>query len=265
MDKIRWGVLSTAKFARVFMMPAIHASQFGTVAAIASRDLARAKKTAAEFGIEKAYGSYQELLADKNVDAIYIPLPNHLHVPWSIRALKAKKHVLCEKPIALSVAEAEQLAGVAAAHPKLKVMEAFMVRTHPQWLRARAADAGQRLGCRGDLRARIVADGEMAEAHQRLLGVGGTTDVITSSLGDGPDIDADLLLCLDEARRQAVRRAHAPRDELLLYIVHGLLHCLGHDDHEDAAAAAMHAIDDQVLEALGVGRLYARPASGDRD
>ena len=137
MDKIRWGVLSTAKIGRVQVIPGTNRGQFGTVTAIASRDLSRAKKVAAELGIEKAYGSYQELLADKNVDAIYNPLPNHLHVPWSIRALKANKHVLCEKPIGLSVAEAEQLAGVAAAHPKLKIMEAFMVRLHPQWLAAR--------------------------------------------------------------------------------------------------------------------------------
>jgi len=146
MDKIRWGVLSTAKFARLHMIPAIKASQFGTVAAIASRDLARAKQTASEFGIERAYGSYQELLADKNIDVVYIPLPNHLHVPWSIRALKAGKHVLCEKPIGLSVAEAEQLAGVAAAHPKLKIMEAFMVRTHPQWIMARQLLREGRIG-----------------------------------------------------------------------------------------------------------------------
>jgi predicted dehydrogenase len=146
MDKVRWGVLSTAKIGRKQVIPATQGSQFGMVTAIASRDLARAKATAAELGIEKAYGSYQELLADPNVDAIYNPLPNHLHVTWSIRALKAKKHVLCEKPIGLSVAEAEQLAGVAAAHPKLKVMEAFMVRLHPQWLAARQLVREGRIG-----------------------------------------------------------------------------------------------------------------------
>jgi len=146
MDKIRWGVLSTAKIGRVQVIPAINRGQFGTVTAIASRDLSRAKKVAAELGIEKACGSYQELLADKNVDAIYNPLPNHLHVPWSIRALKANKHVLCEKPIGLSVAEAEQLAGVAAAHPKLKIMEAFMVRLHPQWLSAHQLVREGRIG-----------------------------------------------------------------------------------------------------------------------
>jgi predicted dehydrogenase len=146
MDKIRWGVLSTAKIGRVQVIPATNQGQFGTVTAIASRDLSRAKKVAGELGIEKAYGSYQDLLADKNVDAIYNPLPNHLHVPWSIRALKANKHVLCEKPIGLSVAEAEQLAGVAAAHPKLKIMEAFMVRLHPQWLAARKLVRDGRIG-----------------------------------------------------------------------------------------------------------------------
>lgn len=146
MDKLRWGVLSTAKIARVHVVPAMNGGQFGTVTAIASRDLSRAKKAAGELGIERAYGSYQELLADKNVDAIYNPLPNHLHVPWSIRALKANKHVLCEKPVALSVAEAEQLAGVAAAHPKLKIAEAFMVRNHPQWIAARQFVREGRIG-----------------------------------------------------------------------------------------------------------------------
>ena len=110
------------------------------------RATSRAKKVSSELGIERAYGSYQDLLADKNIDAIYNPLPNHLHVPWSIRALKANKHVLCEKPIALSVAEVEQLAGVAAAHPKLKITEAFMVRCHPQWIAARDLVREGRIG-----------------------------------------------------------------------------------------------------------------------
>jgi predicted dehydrogenase len=146
MDKIRWGVLSTAKIGREKVIPATQRSQFGVVTAIASRDLARAKSVAAELGIEKPYGSYQELLSDRNVDAVYIPLPNHLHVRWSMRALSAKKHVLCEKPIGLSVAEAEQLLGAAATHPKLKVMEAFMYRFHPQWQTARQIVREGRLG-----------------------------------------------------------------------------------------------------------------------
>jgi predicted dehydrogenase len=146
MDKIRWGVLSTANFARRQMIPAIQKSQFGVVTAIASRDQARAKAFATELGIEKAHGSYQKLLADDDVDAVYIPLPNHLHVTWAMRALKAGKHVLCEKPLGLSTAEAEQLAGVAAAHPQLKVMEAFMFRFHPQWQSARQLMREGRVG-----------------------------------------------------------------------------------------------------------------------
>lgn len=146
MEKIRWGILSTAKIGREKVIPATQHGQTGVVTAIASRDLSRAKKVAAELGIEKAYGSYQELLSDRNVDAVYIPLPNHLHVRWSMRALSANKHVLCEKPIGLTVAEAEQLAGAAAAHPKLKVMEAFMYRFHPQWQTARKFVREGRIG-----------------------------------------------------------------------------------------------------------------------
>jgi predicted dehydrogenase len=137
MDRIRWGVLSTAKIGRDKVIPATQLSELGSVVAIASRDLARAKEVAAKLGIERAFGSYDELLTDPNVDAVYIPLPNHMHVPWSLHAIAAGKHVLCEKPIALSVIEAEELADGAAAQPRLKVMEAFMYRFHPQWQAAR--------------------------------------------------------------------------------------------------------------------------------
>lgn len=137
MSKIRWGVISTAKIAREKVIPATQRSETGVVTAIASRDLSQAKSIASKLGVEKAYGSYEELLADPNVDAIYNPLPNHLHVSWSIKAIEAGKHVLCEKPIGMSVVEAEQLLEAAAAHPKLKVMEAFMYRFNLQWQKAR--------------------------------------------------------------------------------------------------------------------------------
>jgi predicted dehydrogenase len=136
-EKIRWGILSTAKIAREHVIPAIVKSKRGELTAIASRDLSRAKTLARDLSVPKAYGSYKALLADPEIDAIYNPLPNHLHVTWSIRALEAGKHVLCEKPIGLSVAEAESLLTVAAARPKLKIMEAFMYRHHPQWQTAR--------------------------------------------------------------------------------------------------------------------------------
>jgi len=137
MTKIRWGVLSTANIGVAKVLPAMQRGALCDVTAIASRDLAKAQATAKQLGIPKAYGSYEELLADPDIDAIYNPLPNHLHVPWSIKAIESGKHVLCEKPIALTTAEAQTLADAAKQHPQLKVMEAFMYRHHPQWQRAR--------------------------------------------------------------------------------------------------------------------------------
>jgi predicted dehydrogenase len=137
MSKVRWGVLSTANIGVAKVLPAMQRGEYSTVAAIASRDLEKARAAAAQLGIPKAYGSYEELLADPEIDAVYNPMPNHLHVPWSIKALQAGKHVLCEKPIALSAAEAQELADAARQHPRLKLMEAFMYRHHPQWQRAR--------------------------------------------------------------------------------------------------------------------------------
>ena len=137
MKKIRWGVLSTANIGLEKVIPAMQQGEYCEMAVIASQSLERAKGAAAQLGIAKAYGSYEELLADTEIDAVYIPLPNHLHVPWSIKALKAGKHVLCEKPIGLKTAEAEDLLKEAQKYPELKVMEAFMYRHHPQWQRAK--------------------------------------------------------------------------------------------------------------------------------
>ena len=111
----------------------------------------------------------------------------------------------------------------------------------------------------GGVRARIVDDAEMAAAHERWSGVAGVTDVLTFDLGEGGDgaLDVDILICIDEARRQALARGLEPEYELLLYVVHGVLHCLGHDDHDDAAAARMHAEEDRLLGLAGVGPVYA--------
>ncbi len=135
-DKVRWGVLGVAAIATKKVIPAMQQGELSEITAIASRDLSRARAAAAELQIPKAYGSYEELIADPEVDAIYNPLPNHLHVPWSVKAAEAGKHVLCEKPIALSAAEARTLIA-ARDRTGVKIGEAFMVRTHPQWLRAR--------------------------------------------------------------------------------------------------------------------------------
>jgi predicted dehydrogenase len=137
MDKIRWGILSTAKIAREKVIPAMQLGKYCSIDGIASRDMAHARQIADAFHIPKAYGSYEDLLNDATIDAVYIPLPNHLHVPWAIKALAANKHVLCEKPIGLSVAEAKQLQDTAAQKPQLKIMEAFMYRFHPQWQHAK--------------------------------------------------------------------------------------------------------------------------------
>src|SRR5690242_2118098 len=137
MQKVRWGILSTANIGTGKVIPAMQQGTYCEVAAIASRNQTHAQATAARLGIPKAYGSYEDLLADPDIDAIYNPLPNHLHVPWSIKAVQAGKHVLCEKPIALTAAEGQELVDAARQHPHLKVMEAFMYRFHPQWQRAR--------------------------------------------------------------------------------------------------------------------------------
>lgn len=137
MARLRWGILSTAKIGTEKVIPAMQRGDRCEVLAISSRSRDRAEQVASELEIPKAYGSYEELLADPEVDAVYNPLPNHMHVGWSIKALEAGKHVLCEKPIGLTAAEARQLVLAGEQFPKLKLMEAFMYRHHPQWQRAR--------------------------------------------------------------------------------------------------------------------------------
>jgi predicted dehydrogenase len=145
-DRVRWGVLSTARIARDKVIPAMFKADDVEVVAIASRSERAAQEAARALRIPRAHGSYEALLADRDVDAVYLPLPNHLHVDWSIRALEAGKHVLCEKPIGMDAQDAERLAAAAMAHPRLKVMEAFMYRFHPQWLEAKRLVDDGRLG-----------------------------------------------------------------------------------------------------------------------
>jgi len=137
MNKVSWGILSTAKIGVEKVIPAMQKGKFSEIKAIASRDLDKAQKAAKKLKIPKAYGSYEELLTDDKIEAVYIPLPNHIHVDWSIKSIRAGKHVLCEKPIGMNVAEAQELLKVAEDYPELKVMEAFMYRHHPQWQKAK--------------------------------------------------------------------------------------------------------------------------------
>jgi predicted dehydrogenase len=144
-DKVRWGILGIAKIALAKVIPAMQQSPSCEITAIASRDLSKAEQAAAELNIPNAYGSYEELLADKTVEAVYNPLPNHLHVPLTVKAAEAGKHVLCEKPIAMSATEARTLLEV-RDRTGVRIQEAFMVRTHPQWLETRRLIHSGRIG-----------------------------------------------------------------------------------------------------------------------
>jgi len=144
-NKVRWGILGVAKIAVRKVIPAMQQGEWSEVTAIASRDRHKAEEAARALGIARAYGSYEELLRDPEIEAIYNPLPNHLHVPWTVKAVEAGKHVLCEKPLSLTAEEARTLLAVRDG-AGMKVGEAFMVRTHPQWLRTRELIESGRIG-----------------------------------------------------------------------------------------------------------------------
>jgi predicted dehydrogenase len=145
MSELRWGILSTADIARKKVIPAIRKAGRCRLVAIGSRDPERARRVAAELEIPRAHGSYEELLSDPEVDAVYIPLPNHLHVEWTIAAARAGKHVLCEKPLAMNVADAERMI-LTCETAGVRLMEAFMYRLHPSWVALREVVSSGRLG-----------------------------------------------------------------------------------------------------------------------
>ena len=144
-EPVRWGVMGAAAIAVGVVIPEMQRSESCRLVALASRDGAKARAAADALGIPTAYGSYDDLLADPEIEAVYIPLPNHLHVPWSAKAAEAGKHVLCEKPLALNATQAETLIAVRERTGVL-IQEAFVVRTHPQWLRARELVRAGRIG-----------------------------------------------------------------------------------------------------------------------
>jgi predicted dehydrogenase len=176
--KIRFGVLGAAKIALRKVIPAMQLSEETEVAAIASREITKAREAASALGVAKAYGSYEDLLADPDIDAIYNPLPNHLHVKWSVAAAAAGKHLLCEKPLGLNVQEVRELI---AARDRYRIVaaEAFMIRCHPQWLRAKEiVDSGEI----GELRSIIGAfsyfnDDPANIRNKADLGGGGLMDI----------------------------------------------------------------------------------------
>ena len=155
-DRLRWGILGAAYIAQAKVIPAIQASSNGVVVALSSRDRARAQALAADLGIERVHATYDALLTDPHVDAVYNPLPNSMHAEWSIRAAEAGKAVLCEKPLATSAAEAEQVVA-AFAQQGVPLMEGFMYRFHPQHVRVRALLANGAIGEVGEVRAGLCA------------------------------------------------------------------------------------------------------------
>lgn len=134
---VKWGILSTAKIARTHIIPAIKLSNNGEVLAIASRNKEKAQAVAMDFDIKTAYGNYEDLLLNDEIEAIYNPLPNNLHLEYTLKALEKGKHVLCEKPIGLNAKEAAELNERLKEFPNLKVMEAFMYKFHPQWIKVK--------------------------------------------------------------------------------------------------------------------------------
>jgi predicted dehydrogenase len=178
MTRLRWGILSTARIGLRRVIPAIAASETGALAAIASRTQAKARDAAARFGIPRAHGAYEDLLADPDVDAVYISLPNTLHKEWTLRAAAAGKHVLCEKPIGLNAAEAQEMAG-AASRAGILLQEAFMYRYHPQIERLDAMVRGGAVGRPWLVRAgfTFTVGSEEDIRLDRTLGGGGLLDV----------------------------------------------------------------------------------------
>jgi predicted dehydrogenase len=145
MATLRWGILSTAGIATEKTIPGIRRAARCEVVAIGSRDVERARAVAGRHGIARVHGSYEALLADPDVDAVYIPLPNHLHAEWTIAAARAGKHVLCEKPLAMTASEAQRMIEACRAEG-VTLMEAFMYRLHPSWVAVRALVASGRIG-----------------------------------------------------------------------------------------------------------------------
>ena len=178
-DALRWGILGTASIARRRVIPALQASARNAPVAIASRDASRASRIAAETGIPHWSGGYQALLDDDGIDAVYIPLPNHLHLEWSLRAIEAGKHVLCEKPIGLDAAEARTLRDAARTRPDLVVMEAFMYRCHPRWQRVRDLVAGGAIGTPGTVHTVFSYDNHdpLDIRNDATMGGGGWLDI----------------------------------------------------------------------------------------
>jgi predicted dehydrogenase len=198
--KVRWGVLGVAKIAVTKVIPGMQQGSLCEVVAIASRELENATEAARRLDIPKAYGSYEDLLADPGIDAVYVPLPNHLHVPWSIKAAEARKHVLCEKPISLTVKECRKLIEVRDT-TGVKIGEAFMVHSHPQWLRAREIARSGEIGVVRSILGAFSYFNDDPENVRNIAGFGGGG---LMDIGCYPITTSRFLLGKEPARVQAL-------------------------------------------------------------
>ena len=192
---VRWGVLGTALIARQHVIPALQVAERCELRGIASRSRTSAEEVAAEFSIPHAYDSYEAMLADPEIDAIYVPLPNDMHARWTVRALAAGKHVLCEKPITLTVAEVDEVSATAAEHNVL-AMEAFMYRFHPAWDEVRRLLAEGTIGRITDVSIWFGFRSTRPDDYRHTLATGGGAlydvgcyciDVCRTLLGPEPD------------------------------------------------------------------------------
>ena len=171
-EKIKWGVMGAANIALKKVIPGMQRGEWCEITALASRDLTRAQRAAKELGIPKSFGSYEDLLADPEIEAIYNPLPNHLHVPWTIKAAEAGKHVLCEKPIGLNVQDALPLLEV-RNRSGVRIEEAFMVRSHPQWVRVLELIRAGRIGQVRSVMGQFSYDNPDPHNIRNIAGIGG--------------------------------------------------------------------------------------------
>ncbi|WNQ12868.1 Gfo/Idh/MocA family oxidoreductase [Paenibacillus aurantius] len=217
--QIRWGILGAAGIAKRAVIPGIQESETGVTAALASRDAEKAKRTAEELNIPVSYGSYEELLADSSIDAVYIPLPNHLHKEWTIRAAEAGKHVLCEKPMALTAKEAEEMAE-ACAKAGVVLAEAFMYRYHPRYTRLKeiiqAGEIGEIRGIHGTFTFNNAKDANNVR-YKRYMGGGSLYDV-----GCYP-ISAARLILGEEPQAATVHALLSPEHDEVDMMASGLL------------------------------------------
>lgn len=254
-QKLRWGVLGVSSIARRSVIPGIRESELGEVAAIASRDLDRARQAADELGIPAAYGSYEELLADESLDAVYVPLPNHLHKEWSIKALRAGKHVLCEKPIALTEAEAEEMAAV-AKETGLVLAEAFMYRHHPRYGMIQGIVESGEIGEIRGIHGTFTFNNSAASANVRFRrdwGGGGLYDV-----GCYP-ITAARLLLGREPEAVTVRAFRSPEHDGVDMMASGMLEFPG--DVALTFDCGMWAAGRNTLEVLGTKGIIEVPSA----